>query len=63
MSIKIHANRVLGTIHVTQNFLGVFEGAQIKSGPKAPTDLNAALRSSGVGKLFSTRATFTSPKF
>ena len=43
MSIKIHANRVLGTIHVTQTFLGVFEGAQIKSGPKAPTDLNAAL--------------------
>ena len=43
MSIKIHANRVLGTIHVTQNFLGVFQGAQIKSGPKAPTDLNAAL--------------------
>ena len=43
MSIKIHANRVLGTIHVTQNFLGVFKGAQIKSGPKAPTDLNAAL--------------------
>ena len=43
MSIKIHANRVLGTMHVTQNFLGVFQGAQIKSGPKAPTDLNAAL--------------------
>ena len=33
----------LGTIHVTQNFLGVFKGAPIKSGPKAPTDLNAAL--------------------
>ena len=44
MPIKIQANRVLGTIHVTQNFLGVFKGAQIKSGPKAPTDLNAALR-------------------
>ena len=43
MSIKIHANRVLGTIHVTKNFLGVFKGAQIKSGTKAPTDLNAAL--------------------
>ena len=43
MSIKIHANRVLGTMHVTQIFLGVFQGAQIKSGPKAPTDLNAAL--------------------
>ena len=43
MSIKIHANRVLGTIHVTQIFLGVFQGAQIKSGPKAPTDVNAAL--------------------
>ena len=43
MSIKIHANRVLGTKHVTQNFVGVFKGAQIKSGPKAPTDLNAAL--------------------
>ena len=43
MSIKSHANRVLGTIHVTQNFLGVFKGAQMKSGPKAPTDLNAAL--------------------
>ena len=43
MSIKIHANRVLGTIHVTQNFLGVCKGAQIKSGPKAPPDLNAAL--------------------
>ena len=43
MSIKIHANRVLGTIHVKQNCLGVFKGAQIKSGPKAPTDLNAAL--------------------
>ena len=42
MSIKIHANRVLGTIHVTK-FLGVFKGAQIKSGPRAPTDLNAAL--------------------
>ena len=43
MSIKIHANRALGTIHVTQHFLGVMKGAQIKSGPKAPTDLNAAL--------------------
>ena len=43
MSIKINANRELGTIHVTQNFLGVVQGAQIKSGPKAPTDLNAAL--------------------
>ena len=42
MSIKIHANRVLGTIHVTK-FLGVFKGAQVKSGPRAPTDLNAAL--------------------
>ena len=30
---------MLGTIHVTQNFLGVFQGAKIKSGPKAPTDL------------------------
>ena len=47
-AITIHANRVLGTIHVTQNFLGVFQGAQIKSGPKAPTDLNAALMSSRV---------------
>ena len=44
MSIKIHANRVLGTMHVTQHFLGVFQGTQIKSGPKAPTDLNEALR-------------------
>ena len=43
MSIEIHANRVLGTIHVTQNFLGVFQGDQTNSGPKAPTDLNAAL--------------------
>ena len=43
MSITVHANRVVGTIHVTQNFLGVFKGAQTKSGPKAPTDLNAAL--------------------
>ena len=42
MSIKIHANRVLGTIHVTK-LLGVFKVAQIKSGPRAPTDLNAAL--------------------
>ena len=29
MSIKIHANRVLGTIHVTQHFLGVFQGAYL----------------------------------
>ena len=43
MSIKIHANRVLATIHVTQKFLGVFKGAQVKSEPKAPTELNAAL--------------------
>ena len=43
MSIKTHANRVLGTVHVTQNLLGVLQGAQIKSGPKALTDLNAAL--------------------
>ena len=43
MPIKIHANRVLATIHVAQIFLGVFKGAQIKSGPKAPTDLNAVL--------------------
>ena len=46
ISTKIHANRVLGTMHVTQNLLGVFQGAQIKSGPKAPSDLNAALSSS-----------------
>ena len=44
MSIKIHANRMLSTIHVTQKFLGVFKRAQIKSGTEAPTDLNAALR-------------------
>ena len=43
MSINFHANRVLGTLHVTQHFLGVFQGAQIKSRPKALTDLNAAL--------------------
>ena len=43
MSIKIHANRVLGTIHVTK-FLGVFKKAQIKPGPRAPTNLNAALQ-------------------
>ena len=43
MPIKIHANRVLGNIHVIHNFLGVFKGAQIKSGSKAPTSLNAAL--------------------
>ena len=42
MSIIIHAMRVLGTIHVTK-ILGVFKGAQIKSGPRAPTDLSAAL--------------------
>jgi len=39
MSIKTYANRVLG---------GVFQGAQIKSEPKAPTDLNVALVEGGL---------------
>ena len=30
-------------LYTWQNFLGVFKGAQIKSGPRAPIDLNAAL--------------------
>ena len=37
--MRLHAE----THYATQNFLGVFQGAQIKSGPKAATDLNAAL--------------------